>query len=873
MEALTIENLNFKYPTREKASLRNINLSISSGEFVVLCGFSGSGKSTLLRSLKPSVTPSGEKTGRVLFFGKDTELLSQKEDAENLGFVSQSPENQLVTDKVWHELAFSMENLGIDSDIIRRRVAETAAFFGIEPLLNKDVSSLSGGQRQLVALACVMTLQPSVLILDEPASQLDPVSASDFICAVQKINREIGTTVILSAHRLDDVIGCADRLAVINDGEIICCASPKETAAYLKNTDFSLFSLLGASMRVWGSVETELECPVTVNEGRKFLSAYTKANSPKPVKPEEEKSFGEAVLCADGIYFRYERDGDDILKNFSLTAHKNEFMCITGSNGSGKTTSLRVLSGIKKAYRGQVERKGRTAYLPQEVMTLFTENTVLGELSRVVKNQKLSEEEGKELIERIVSLCRIEKILGCHPCDISGGEQQKAALAKVLLTKPDILLLDEPTKGLDVPYRNMLGDILTDLKNSGVCIIAVSHDIEFCAEYSDTCAMFSDGNIVSLSERKGFFLENGFYTTAAQRMSRNIVEKAVTTAEITERIGGRLPENVKAQEMTQFNIRLAEEKKKHKLSPVRKAGAVLSALSAFLLLLFCSASENLSELVKDGITDESGKRMLIYGVFIVFLILLAAFLGNGGERVSFEKKREKLSKRTLYSSLTAVILVPLTLFAGIYLFDVKQYYITSLLVIAECMLPFFLSFESRKQSEKETVIIAVLCAAGVAGRAAFFMLPQFKPVAAVVIMSGIMLGGETGFLVGAVTMLVSNMLFSQGPWTPWQMFAMGTLGLVSGILSRKGVLKLSRISITVFGFIATYVIYGGIVNPSTAFIFGGEALNLKIILSYYISGFPLDTVHAFSTAVFLWFGAKPLADILERTKIRHGIKT
>lgn len=875
MEAFEIRNLTFTYPGKKKKALNNVGLSISKGDFFVLCGYSGSGKTTLLRLLKPSLSPNGEVSGEIIYNGRPISELSDIEAASKIGFVMQSPESQTVTDKVWHELAFSLESIGCDSDTIRRRTAEMASFFGIGDWMYKDVSQLSGGQKQLLSLVSVMTLRPEVLILDEPTSQLDPVAASDFLSAVLRINREIGTTVILSEHRLDDVLSCADKAAVMENGEIICCGTPTELGVALKEKKSEMFCAMPAPMRAWGSVKYEEECPVTVNEGRIFLECYKQTHTLKPVPVKEIQPCGEEIISAEDVWFSYEKDSPDVIKGFNLKAYRGELFCILGSNGSGKTTALKLLCEIKKAVRGSIKRSGKIAYLPQDVKSVFLKKTVLEDLYDVLKDKKIPKAECEKLISQTASLCRITNILDCHPYDISGGEQQKAAIAKLLLLSPDILLLDEPTKALDAPYKRTLAEILINLRNSGKSIIMVSHDVEFCAKYADRCGLFFDGSLLSVSPCKEFFSGNSFYTTSAERMSRGIISDVVTVDDVVYALGGEdIVKTKPVEKIPQFQVLLPEKEDVRKLPLSRKIGAAVCALAALVVLFISSASENIRNLVSgDGVTSDGIRYLFIYGVFILALILLAVFLSQREktDKIKADYKKQKLPERTVISSAVSLLLIPLTLFAAFYLLPSKQYYITALIVIIECTLPFVFIFEGRRPGAREIALLAVLSAIGVAGRAAFFMLPQFKPVAAIVIITGIMFGGESGFFVGAISMLVSNMFFSQGPWTPWQMFAMGLIGFVTGILSQKGILRKSKISLCVYGFMSTLIIYGTIVNASTALIWGGESLNLKILLGYYISGFPMDIIHAFSTAIFLWFGAQPLMDILERVKIKYAI--
>ena len=876
MELFTIRDLSFSYPGGTKKALDNVTLTIHKGDFFVLCGASGCGKSTLLRQLKPVLTPNGTRSGEIFFHGKPLEELNTEEASSKIGFVMQSPESQVVTDKVWHELAFGLESLGTDSKTIRRRCAEMAAFFGIEDWYYKNVSELSGGQKQLLCLASVMTMQPEVLILDEPTAQLDPIAASEFLTVLKKINRELGTTVILSEHRLEEALSLSNRAAVIEGGRLLCAGTVPEIGEVLKEQKNGMFSAMPTAMRVWGSVKTDLPCPITVNDGREFLASYFAGHPALPLSERRQKrSFGEEMITAKELWFRYEKDLPDVVKGLEFSARSGELFCILGGNGSGKTTTLKLLSGIRKPYRGDLTVSGKVALLPQNPQTVFLKKTVYEDLEDVLISKKVPKDQREPEINAIAGLCEITDLLAQHPYDLSGGEQQRAALAKILLLSPDVLLLDEPTKGLDVPFKESFAKILRKLCNSGVCVVMVSHDIEFCASYADRCGLFFDGNLVTVSEPTSFFAGNSFYTTAANRMARDFEPKAVTTEDVIVLAGGNLPETEEVTEKApvfHFEETAAAEKK---LPLWRKIGAAVSGASALGLFLYAAKTENLSLFVdKSGMTALGGRQLLFYGAFILLLVLTAVFLGKGKAPVyeaETPTEKRKLSKRTVLASSLILLFIPVTLFFGVFYLERKQYYITALLILLECMLPFFLIFEGRKPKARELVVIASLCAMAIAGRAAFFMLPQFKPVMALTIIAGVAFGGETGFLVGAVTMLVSNILFSQGPWTPWQMFAMGIIGFLAGVLSRKGILSRSRISLCVFGGICTFVIYGGLMNPASALIWGSESLNFEIILGYYITGFPMDAVHAAATVLFLWFGAEPFLEKLDRLKIKYGL--
>lgn len=878
MEILTVKNLTFTYPETKNPALDGLSVTVNDGDFFVLCGQSGCGKSTFLRQLKPQLAPHGNASGEILFEGKPICELSERESASKIGFVLQSPDNQIVTDKVWHELAFGLESLGYDTPAIRRRVAEMASFFGIQNWFYKSVSDLSGGQKQLLNLASVMVMQPKLLILDEPTSQLDPIAASNFIATLKKINRELGTTIIITEHRLEETLPIATNAAVMEDGKLLCSGSVSKIGAYLKKNNHKMFLAMPAAMRIWGSADTDFKCPVSVNEGREFLLDYTKEHKVNPVqKNVYKKNNSDIKITVNDAWFRYEKDMPDVVKGVRLTACSGELLCILGGNGTGKTTTLKLLSGLKTPYRGDVKADGRVGLLPQNPQTLFVKKTVYEDLKSVLSDMKLSKTAMEEKMNNVVKLCGLNGLENRHPYDLSGGEQQRAALAKLLLLSPDILLLDEPTKGFDAEFKIEFAAILKKLLGAGVCIVMVSHDIEFCAQYADRCALFFDGTIVVEGAPSEFFLNNNFYTTAAARIAGNIIPNAVTTEDIIGAIGGKATESYTEIQAEYHPHATDENTKEHKNAmPLwRKTGAVLSGLASLAVFIFAVKTESLAEMIdQSGLTVLGENQLLLYGILIVFLLLTAVFVGRRSAppvTVQMPKEKRKLSKRTMAAVAVILVMIPLTLFVGVVYIDSRQYYLTALAVLIECMLPFFMIFESRKPKARELVIIAVLCALSIAGRAAFFMLPQFKPVLAMTIIAGVAFGGETGFLVGAVTMLVSNILFSQGPWTPWQMFAMGIIGFLAGILYQKGLLRRTKASLCVFGAVCAIVIYGGIMNPASALIWGSESLNLKMILGYYLTGFPMDCIHAAATVVFLLFIAEPMLEKLDRIKVKYGL--
>ena len=590
MALFEIRNLTFTYPDQEKPALTDLNFSLKQGEFLVVCGKSGCGKSTLLRHFKTAMAPYGERKGQILFEGRELDAVSVREQGARIGYVLQSPDNQLVTDKVWHELAFGLENLGYETGTIRLRVAEMASFFGIQTWFEKNVEELSGGQKQLLNLAAVMAMQPDLLVLDEPTSQLDPLAAGDFLATLRKINAELGTTILLIEHRLEEVLAYADRVLVMENGGILALDAPEKLPALIRDND--MFQAMPVPMRIFEELSGEGDSPVTVREGREWLEEWreekkisengqenrteaiehrsgvrdreiaekqtdtqasenigTRSSSkPSVFSGLREKIFTkketgqqpQTVLEARDVWFRYEKELPDVVRDLNLKVQKGELYCLLGGNGTGKSTTLRLLGRIKKPYRGKFFLNGKElgtyreselygkllGILPQNPQSLFVKDTVEKDLREMSGDS--------ERMRDVIEKTEIGHLLGSHPYDLSGGEQQRAALAKVLLLDPEIILLDEPTKGLDGFYKKKLAQILKGLTAEGKTILMVSHDIEFCAEYGDTCALFFHGSVVTSAPARVFFAGNSFYTTAANRMARKWYPDAVTAKDVIE---------------------------------------------------------------------------------------------------------------------------------------------------------------------------------------------------------------------------------------------------------------------------------------------------------------------------------------------------
>lgn len=546
MEILQIKNLNFAYPEADKKAINDISFSLEFGDFAVLCGESGCGKSTLLKLIKREISPFGEKSGNIIYNGTNQDALDKRISASDIGFVSQNPESQIITDKVWHELAFGLESLGFSTNVIRRRVAEMASYFGIEEWFHKNTNELSGGQQQILNLASVMVMQPKLLLLDEPTAQLDPIAASNFIATLQKLNQELGLTILLVEHRLEEVFPIANKALLMEKGKLLYNDNPRKISSYFKNnpTD-TMIAGLPAAMRIYNALNVDCDCPLTVKEGKEFI----KNNFNNRVDCLENKEYthkDNKILELKDVWFRYEKDLPDVLKGVSFSVYESENFCILGGNGTGKTTALKVISGILKAYRGKILINGKKistyknkslyqnniALLPQNPQTVFLEKTVEKDFKELCKVTGYTTNEADESITKISEKLGISHLLTRHPYDLSGGEQQKAALAKILLLKPKILLLDEPTKGIDAGSKITFSKILKDLKKDGITIITVTHDVEFAAQNADRCALFFDGELLSVDTPNSFFSENNFYTTAANRITRDYYKNAVLCEDV-----------------------------------------------------------------------------------------------------------------------------------------------------------------------------------------------------------------------------------------------------------------------------------------------------------------------------------------------------
>ncbi|NLZ47102.1 MAG: ATP-binding cassette domain-containing protein [Clostridiales bacterium] len=541
MEIFNIQNLSFSYPDREPC-LSDINFSVKQGEFIVVCGESGCGKTTLLKLLKPQISPFGKTSGEIKYLGKPLSKTFEEVTATEIGFVFQNPDNQIVTDKVYHELAFGLESMGVDTNTIKRKTAEMASFFGIEQWFRQSTDSLSGGQKQLLNLASVLVMSPKVIILDEPTSQLDPVASSEFILTLKRLNEQLGLTVIIVEHRLEEIFPIADRVIAMENGKILSIDTPKAVCKSLLGLPMEL--ALPSATRIFSKVNGNGEIPVSVKEGRAFINENYKYKKSDEIVPLKSKK--EITIRLKDVWYRYQKTTGDVLNGVDLEVNKGELYCLLGGNGTGKTTVLNVISGLSKAYKGSViinnkklkEYKNNSLYkgalglLPQNPQSVFIKKTVEEDYKDLLKSIGISDDKISVTINEMLERLGISHLKSRHPLDISGGEQQKAALGKVLLTSPKILLLDEPTKGIDAFAKANLGRLLKELTSLGITVLAVTHDVEFAGEYADKCGLLFDGEVVSQDVPKRFFPQNRFYTTGSNLIASDVFPDCVTCQQV-----------------------------------------------------------------------------------------------------------------------------------------------------------------------------------------------------------------------------------------------------------------------------------------------------------------------------------------------------
>lgn len=533
MAIIDADNFSFSYNGKNSDILTNISFSASEGELVLLCGATACGKTTLLKCMKPELAPNGRKRGSLSFLGSDISTLGSRRSASEIGFVMQRPENQPVTDRVRSELAFGCENLGLPCSSIGRRICEVSEFFGLSGILDREISSLSGGQLQLVNLASIIAAGPRLLLLDEPTAQLDPIAAGEFIRTLYRITRELSVTVIIAEHRFSEILPLADKVIFLENGSVSSFGTPEQTAESIAGSE-SLRSSLPCGIRLWSehcSLRKAIPPPMKLGDSRQMLGRFFDINE-ADIPEEPRRLSGETAVKLKNICFAYSSDAKDVISHADLKIAKGECFSLLGGNGSGKSTLLSVIAGIHRPYCGKVEILGKSAkksteavgMLPQDPRSVFLFDTVGEELSGVDADRLYSFSELSEM----------------HPFDLSGGQAQLLALTKLIGKNAEILLLDEPTKGLDGFFRDKIAEIIRQLRDEGKTIIFATHDTELAAGCADRCGIFFDGRVMSVSAPEEFFADGTFYTTDAAKTSRGLCSGAFTAARLSELCHGRL---------------------------------------------------------------------------------------------------------------------------------------------------------------------------------------------------------------------------------------------------------------------------------------------------------------------------------------------
>ncbi len=552
MEILSIENLSFSYGNSENPSniLHNINLKVYDGELILLCGPSGCGKTSLLRIIKSSLMPDGNMEGCVRTPVPD----------EKIGYVFQQPDSQLVMEKVFDELIFGCENLGLSTQEINQRLSEITAFFGIEDLTDRECATLSGGQKQLINLASVMMMEPDIIIFDEPLSQLDPIASTAFINMVKRLHDELGITIIICEHNLADILPVASKIWFMNNGnvvefssadsyisyilndakEYICCLPPliRAKAAYdnflIKSRQNTGPANIHTDATGFENTHTAGIYPYSVSEFKKlgipsdFLDDYIKKQSQNTEVCETSQP-----VCGKNIYFKYHKNDNDVLKGLNINIPSNSLYAIIGGNGSGKSTLLSLMTGYRKPYRGEFKgefkdilkegSQNNIAYLPQNPLCLFREERIYDDYMEAIKRLNVSQEDCRKfssLFKTNPLFMPVEKLLQQNASMLSGGELQAAAILLLHLSDCPVLLLDEPAKGMDYVYKKHFSAYLKELLSEGKTIIMISHDLEFVSENATHCGVMFDGKIISDGDCHQILKNNRFYTTALFRSLR-----------------------------------------------------------------------------------------------------------------------------------------------------------------------------------------------------------------------------------------------------------------------------------------------------------------------------------------------------------------
>lgn len=535
MEVIKIDNITYWYPECSNPAIHDVSLSVKQGELVLLAGSSGCGKSTLLRLINKLVPDyyGGKIKGNVYLWGKDIKICTRKEIAERVGMVYQHPEKQIVLQDVERELAFGLENLNTDINKMKRNVSEVISFLNLNSIRGRSTINLSGGEKQKLAIGSVIAMDPEIILFDEPISQLDPIAAEEVLNCIFRLNKEMGKTIIIAEQRLDKCFEMADRVIFMEDGEIIAEGSGRCIPNSITQRCFLPVIPYMFRNAEWTRI------PLNVKEARDEIidREYKNVSISCSIK-----AYTTPVLQASNISFDYEKK-NSLLKNVSITLNKGEFMTVMGENGAGKSTLFKIISGLIDNYKGQVKINGKNikdmdtkervksiGYLSQNPNDYLGRDTVFDEVAYTLRNIG---EFDPERVEKMLYRMDLEKLKNKKPRDLSGGEKQRTALACTIIAEPKVLILDEPTRGMDWNSKENLGRYLRELCDSGTSVVLITHDVDFAADYTDSISLMFNGSIIASGECRDIIKDAIYYSPQAAKVFRGLCN-IIKTSEAIE---------------------------------------------------------------------------------------------------------------------------------------------------------------------------------------------------------------------------------------------------------------------------------------------------------------------------------------------------
>ncbi|MFD1126440.1 ABC transporter ATP-binding protein [Lentilactobacillus raoultii] len=548
-QLIRLTHLTFTYPHAEQPTLQNVDLTVNQGDFLVIAGDSGSGKTTLLRHLKKELLPNGQREGQITITGQSISEMTKLQSAQTIGYVSQNPRHQPVMPTVIEELAFSLENIGCPSREINRRIAEMTTYLGLDHWLHQSIETLSGGQLQLVNLAAVLILRPKVILLDEPTAQLDPLMTRNLMAILARIHQELGMTIVMTEHNLSLPITLATRMVLLNQRTIAADGSPASIMAkmFYQPTTKRFVPEVPALFLTYYPQASPL--PLSVMTAQRLIRARKFRFKSVPHLTHDLKTAAgeQPILAMKNVSFSFNAE-QNVVDHLNLFVNKGDWLTIVGKNGSGKSTLLSLMAGLRKPQFGKIklnrrliwklsnlQRIQQLSFLSQEPTLQFGQETVIQEL--IVQGQQLEIKNVAERAARMLKDCRLTHLKSQNPFDLSGGQQRLLGLAIALMAEPVLLILDEPTNGLDPNTKYIVGKLLKDYQRSGGTIVMATHDMAFAAEFSDHCGFMFDGDLETILPRRQFFSENFFFTTAVNRLLRDQVPTAILVDDVVAEKG------------------------------------------------------------------------------------------------------------------------------------------------------------------------------------------------------------------------------------------------------------------------------------------------------------------------------------------------